>query len=63
MMMGNTMQARVRLPDNMEVPKSKKMTKSPSPKSPNTMEGTPAKVTIANRIMDVNLFSRAYSDK
>ena len=48
-------------PARMDVPSCRKSTKRPSPNSPYTTEGMPAKLMIASRIARVNQLSGAYS--
>ncbi len=55
------MMASVRLAARMLVPKPKKSTKAPTPKSACTIEGTPARLMIARLISRVNQLSGAYS--
>ena len=58
---GRVMIARVRLAARMLVPKSKKRTKAPTPKSACTIEGTPARLMIARLMTRVSQLSGAYS--
>ena len=60
---GSIIHASVKQPAIIEAPNRRNITNSPSPKSPKTIEGTPASVTIASRTVRVNLPAFAYSDK
>ncbi len=61
MITGRVMIDRVKEADRMLVPKRKKRTNRPSPKSPYTTDGMPARLMIATRIRRVRALSPAYS--
>jgi hypothetical protein len=51
MMTGRTMKASVNQPARSEMFQPRPMTKTPTPKSPKTMEGTPARLMMARRMV------------
>ena len=61
MITGSVMIASVSDPARIDDPMPSASTNSPSPNRPYTIDGTPARLMIARRIMRVNLLSRAYS--
>ena len=58
---GRTMNASVNQPARSDTFHPKKMTNMPNPKSPKTIEGTPARLRMARRMKRMNFPSRAYS--
>jgi hypothetical protein len=60
---GRERQAKVREAESIDEPKPMKITKSDSPKSPNTTDGTPASARIDWRRTWVKKESVAYSEK
>ncbi len=58
---GSSRQARVRAPERMEKRKCRAVTNNTKPKSPKTMDGTPASTSVPYRMMPVNLLAGAYS--
>ena len=60
---GRTINPSVNHPESSETFHPKKITNNPNPKSPNTIEGTPARLRIATRISRIKRPSRLYSLK
>ena len=63
MITGSVMIASVSEPARIDVPKPRNSTNKPSPNRPYTIEGMPARLMIARRMVRVNLVSRAYSPR
>ena len=63
MITGRVMMARVREPARMDVPNRRNSTNIPRPNRPYTMEGMPARFTMARRMARVSRVSRAYSER
>jgi hypothetical protein len=58
---GSVITANVQLAARIDLPKCRKCTKAPTPNSACTIDGTPARLTIATLIVRVSQLSLAYS--